>query len=62
MLEKDFDQLLRHRLADHSSDVPGDMWMRIRIKEKRRRVLLFWRWYLAGFLLLTLLITAPAPP
>ena len=55
MFDKDLDQLFRQRLADHVSDVPGDMWLRIRVKDHRRRAILIWRWYIGGFLLLAIL-------
>ena len=57
MLEKDFHKILKDRLTGHASEVPGDMWMRIRVKEKRRRLILFWRWYGVGALVLSLTVS-----
>ena len=57
MLEKEFDRLVKDRLTDHTSDVPGDMWQRIRANEKRRRTLPFWRWISGGLLLSAIMLT-----
>lgn len=57
MLEKEFDRLVKHRLTDHVSEVPGDMWTRIHAQEKRRRALFFWRWTGGGIFLVALFLT-----
>jgi hypothetical protein len=50
MTEKQFDEFFRKKLGNHSSEVPGDMWQRIKQKKDKDRTFII-------LLLLLLLIT-----
>lgn len=54
MLENKFDEVFRNKLLGHSSQVPDDMWERIRQKDKDRKPFPFWPWHIIGPALLFL--------
>lgn len=52
MRDNEFDDFFRTRLSEHVSEVPADMWQRIRSKDKDRRGIILWWTGLTGSLLL----------
>ncbi|MHA4812239.1 porin family protein [Flavitalea flava] len=54
MLENKFDEFFRNKLLGHTSQIPEDMWERIRQRDRNRNPFPFWPWRIIGPALLVL--------